>query len=193
MPTVAVLLADGFETIEALFPVDILRRAGIRTRLVSATGSYQVVSAQQIQISADDLIDSHSFDRTDCLIFPGGIVATRHLHSDERVRILLRDFIETKIIAASGIAPCTLADLGLLVNRKATVLSDYERSLPPGSFVDKDVVVFDRLVTCRSLNAMPRYAIELVRLLAGDAAASKAAKGLGVQEPPQEMSDQKSG
>ncbi|MEE8716225.1 MAG: DJ-1/PfpI family protein [Coriobacteriales bacterium] len=167
MPAVTILLADGFETVEATAPADVLRRVGVRTRLVSATGTYQVVSAQQVQVSADDLIETFDFDRCDCLVLPGGIVATRQLHADERVRILLRRFVESRMLASSGLGPNVLSNLGLLVNRHATVLRGYEGAIIPASYVNRDVVRDRNLLTCRSLGAILEYSAELVDMVAG--------------------------
>lgn len=180
MPTAAILLADGFDTLEAIAPVEVLRRAGIRTRLVSATGSYQVISAQQVQLSADDMLDSFDFEKTEGLILPGGVNAMQTLHADERSRVLIRRFATSRVLAASGVAPCTLSYLGLLTNKKATVMRGYESEIPQGSFVDSDVVHDDGLLTCRSLSSLPEYSVELVTILAGEAAGKKAAQDVGL-------------
>lgn len=180
MPTAAILLADGFDTLEALVPLEVLRRAGIRTRLVSATASYQVVSGQQVQVSADDMLDSYEFDRAECLVLPGGVNAMQALHTDERSRVLIRRFADSRVLAASGVAPCTLSYLGLLAGRKTTVLRGYEPEVPKDSLVDQDVVRDKGLLTCRSLASLTEYSVELVGMLAGKAAGERAAQDVGL-------------
>ena len=73
MPSVAVLAADGFETIECLTMVDVMRRGGVRATLVSIMPTREVVSSLQIPVTCDVLFDEIDFDEYDCVVLPGGL------------------------------------------------------------------------------------------------------------------------
>ncbi len=73
MPSVAVLAADGFETIECLTMVDVMRRGGVRATLVSIMPTREVVSSLQIPVTCDALFDEINFDEYDCVVLPGGL------------------------------------------------------------------------------------------------------------------------
>lgn len=126
MSAVAVLAADGFETIECLTAVDVLRRGGVRTTLVSVMDTRDVVTAQQISITCDATLDEVNLDEYDYLMLPGGMPGTLNLRRDERVCDAVRDFAEHKHVAAICAAPSILGELGLLVGRRATCFPGFE-------------------------------------------------------------------
>ena len=180
MPSVAVLLADGFETVEALAVVDVLRRAGVRTRTVSTMGSCQVISAQQVQVNADERLDACDLASVGCLVLPGGLPATRRMAADRRVRELAGAFASRKALAASGTAPVLLAELSLLEGRRVSAFPGCEGLIPRQSRSELPVVVDRNLVTTRSVSHVLPYALALVRLVAGSEAADKARAGVGM-------------
>ena len=79
MPSVAVLAADGFETIECLTMVDVMRRGGVRATLVSIMPTREVVSSLQIPVTCDALFDEINFDEYDCVVLPGGLPGATNL------------------------------------------------------------------------------------------------------------------
>ena len=85
MPSVAVLAADGFETIECLTMVDVMRRGGVRATLVSIMPTREVVSSLQIPVTCDALFDEIDFDEYDCVVLPGGLPGATNLRADQRV------------------------------------------------------------------------------------------------------------
>ena len=85
MPSVAVLAADGFETIECLTMVDVMRRGGVRATLVSIMPTREVVSSLQIPVTCDALFDEINFDEYDCVVLPGGLPGATNLRADQRV------------------------------------------------------------------------------------------------------------
>ena len=85
MPSVAVLAADGFETIECLTMVDVMRRGGVRATLVSIMPTREVVSSLQIPVTCDALFDEINFDEYDCVVLPGGPPGATNLRADQRV------------------------------------------------------------------------------------------------------------
>ena len=90
MPSVAVLAADGFETIECLTMVDVMRRGGVRATLVSIMPTREVVSSLQIPVTCDALFDEINFDEYDCVVLPGGLPGATNLRADQRVLRLAR-------------------------------------------------------------------------------------------------------
>ena len=120
MPSVAVLAADGFETIECLTMVDVMRRGGVRATLVSIMPTREVVSSLQIPVTCDVLFDEIDFDEYDCVVLPGGLPGATNLRADQRVCNVVCDFAATKHVAAICAAPFILGELGLLEGRRAT-------------------------------------------------------------------------
>ena len=181
MPTVAVLLADGFETSEALTVVDVLRRAGIRTRTVSAMGTRQVISAQQVQVSADESLEACDFDDVSCAVLPGGLPAARRLAADERVASVLRDFMARKVVAASDAGSSVLATLGLLDGRLVAAYTGSDvATCPQATLSDAAVVADGNLITSRSMASALGFALSIVNTLAGEQATRKLCDSIGL-------------
>ena len=99
MPSVAVLAADGFETIECLTMVDVMRRGGVRATLVSIMPTREVVSSLQIPVTCDALFDEINFDEYDCVVLPGGLPGATNLRADQRVCDVVCEFAATKHVA----------------------------------------------------------------------------------------------
>ena len=180
MANVAVLLADGFETVEALTVADVLRRAGIKTRLVSVMGTTHVITGQQIQITADKTIDRLDASIVSCYVVPGGMPAIKRLLTDERVCDLLANAMDNPdvTVAASCAGPVLLAELGLLAGRHVTVFPGCEDLFPRECLVDEPVVVDGNLITARSTGCSMEFAVKLVEVLAGSEATRKVLSGL---------------
>ena len=92
MKRVSVFLADGFEEIEGLTVVDILRRAGLHVDTVSISGSHTICGAHHIDVKADRLFEEMDFSEVDMLVLPGGMPGTLHLQAHEGLRKLLKEF-----------------------------------------------------------------------------------------------------
>ena len=182
MPNVAVLLADGFETSEALVVVDVLRRAGIRMHTVSVMGTRQVISAQQVQVATDETLETCGFDDIDCVVLPGGLPAARRLSCDERVAGVLRDFVgRRKVVASSDAGSSVLEALGLLDGRLVAAytgsdVTDNEQI----TYSEAGVVADDNLITSRNMASMLAFALTIVSVLAGDQAAEKLCASIGL-------------
>ena len=163
----AVFLAEGFEECEALIVVDILRRAGVETIMVSITGVIEVDYSRNITVRADALSEDVDYTGIDMIILPGGRVGTENLSKNEIVLHKCREFGEKKIVAAICAAPSILANLGLLDGKDATCHPDYEGKMEGAVLTHKPVAVDDNIITGQGLGATFEFAFMLVRLLVG--------------------------
>lgn len=130
MDKVYVFLADGFETVEALAPVDVMRRAGLQVTTVSIMGRSNVVSAQNVTVVADVLFEDVVFDDASALVLPGGGVGTDNLSAYEPLRALLVDACSRgMLVAAICAAPMVFGRIGILKGKKATCYPGCEGDL----------------------------------------------------------------
>lgn len=130
MAKVYEFLADGFEEVEALAPVDILRRGGVDVKTVSVTGNRYVTSSHGVEIKADRLFeDVDDFDDAKMLLLPGGLPGSTNLNDHEGVRrVLIAHNKAGKRIGAICAAPLVLASTGILDGKKATCYPGIEKN-----------------------------------------------------------------
>lgn len=174
-----VLLADGFEEIEALSTVDILRRAELNVCMVSIMGRLQVVGAHGIKVEADSLLQADTLDKSELIVLPGGMPGAKNLHDNEQLgRALLAQNEAGRPIAAICAAPYVLGELGILQGRRATCYPGFEGHLH-GATVTGELVERDGLiVTGKGPAAANPFALALVEMLAGTDAALQVAQGM---------------
>ncbi|EMD17587.1 DJ-1 family protein [Eggerthia catenaformis OT 569 = DSM 20559] len=170
MKQAAILLADGFEEIEALGTVDILRRGQINVDIVSTKSILTVVSSRKIIVTADKLfVDMNDYDM---IILPGGLPGASSLRDDPKVIKLLQDYSSrNKYIAAICAGPMALGKAGIAVNKKVTSYPDDETKsyLKESDYQDDDSVVVDgHLITSRGPGTTFAFAYKLLELLEAD-------------------------
>lgn len=163
----AVFLADGFEECEGLIVVDILRRAGIETIMLSAVGRLDVDSSRHIVVRADALAENTDLNSFDLIILPGGRLGTENLRKSKIVRETCILFAEEKRVAAICAAPSILAELGLLEGKTATCHPDYESKMRGAILSGKSVTVEGNIITGQGLGASFEFAFELINILLG--------------------------
>lgn len=130
MAKVYEFLATGFEDIEALAPIDILRRGGVEALTVSVTGSQFVESAHGVTIKADLTLEEADLSDADMLLLPGGLPGATNLNDHAGVRAALtKQAADGKRIGAICAAPLVLGSLGLLQGKKATCYPGFEKYL----------------------------------------------------------------
>ena len=168
MSKVCVFLADGFEEIEGLTVVDILRRAGIETEMVSVMGTKEIRGAHGIMVKADSLFEEADAAGADMLVLPGGMPGTLNLKSHEGLRELLVSFDrQEKMIAAICAAPSILSELGMLKGRNACAYPSFEEELDCEKVLQEPVVTDGHITTGRGMGAAIPFGLRLTSLLSG--------------------------
>ena len=161
---IAVLLADGFEEIEALTPVDILRRAGLDVKTV-AIGSKIALGSHGIPVVCDITSDEVKLDEVSAVIFPGGMPGSLNLdasaYTDEVISAVLKNGGRLAAICA---APLVLGRRGLLNGKNATCFPGFEGELQGATIIDADFVTDGNITTGRGMEYSLPFAKELVRL-----------------------------
>lgn len=162
---ITVLLADGFEEIEALTPVDMLRRAGKKVVTVGITGR-TVTGAHGIPVIADCEPKDLPHGKIECLILPGGMPGTKNLdESPETDALINRTLSDGGRLAAICAAPSVLGKRGLLRGKKATCYPSFERFLEGATASTEKVVTDENVTTSRGAGTAMDFALELVSLL----------------------------
>ena len=174
MGKVLIFLTIGFEEIEALATIDILRRGGVNIRSVSLTGDRMVAGGHQIFVMADDLFEEVDFTDAQMLILPGGTVKINE--HDGLKREILVFAAQGKPLAAICAAPMVLGGLGLLQNKKTTCYPGYEKYLTGAQTIETAVVVDENITTGRAAGCTFDFALELLSQLRGKETAEEVAR-----------------
>lgn len=165
MAKVYVFLADGFEEVEAITQVDLLRRAGINVVTVSVTGQNQVHGSHGIDIIADILFEGNLLD-ADMLVLPGGMPGTSTLMEHSGLRDLIIKYNDSKkYLAAICAAPSVFGVNRLLVGKKVTCYPGYEQNLLDAIIVNQPVVEDDNFITSKAAGTSIDFGLALVRKL----------------------------
>lgn len=174
-----VFLADGFEEIEGLTVVDILRRAGVETQTVSITEQKLVTGSHQIPITADCCIGDTDFSEAELLVLPGGMPGTRYLGAcKELTDLLLKFFHEGKKVAAICAAPSVLGGLGILDGKKAACYPGFEDQLKGAEVFFEQVVRDGNVTTSRGMGTAIPFALDLVSQLVSEEKAQELKAGI---------------
>lgn len=176
---VYVAMANGFEEIEAIAVVDILRRAGIDLRMFSISGNKIVEGAHGIRITAEYLFDEIDFSKADMLILPGGLPGTTYLREHEGLNKVIKDmYSKDKWLAAICAAPTVYGSLGLLDGRKSVCYPGCENGMGLAEIVNENVVVDGHFVTSKGPGTAMYFGLKLVEILAGKEMANKLKNGM---------------
>lgn len=164
---VVILFAEGFEEVEALAPVDILRRAGAEV-VMTGVGAREVIGSHGIKAAMDAEISEIDPDNVDALVLPGGLPGTLNLERSQAVQKLLNHCAERhKIVGAICAAPSILAHKGLLKGREATAFPNFQKDLAEGgaelseSYVCRD----GNFITARGMGVATQFGLELAAAL----------------------------
>ncbi len=167
---VCVLLAPGYEEIEALTPVDYLRRAGVVVDVISTTEDIAVPSAHNVLVQADSFLDDIKADDYDMVVIPGGLPGVPNLIANEKVMAFLADMnAKNKWMTSLCAGPAVLDAAGILVDKACTCYPSWEEKLKKiGAFSEETVVVDGHVITARGAGAAGYFALALVEALKGE-------------------------
>ena len=168
MKKVALFLAKGFEEIEAIGTVDILRRAQINVVTVSITDYNVVTGAHNISVTADKTFNDTDFSDFEMLILPGGMPGAKNLNEHEDLKKLISNFnTKGKLIAAICAAPMVLGGLGILDGKRATCYPGFEPELIGAKITEESVVVDENIITGKGPGFVFDFGLRLVEQLLG--------------------------
>lgn len=166
MKKVCVILADGFEEVEALTAVDLLRRAKIYVDTVSITEDYTVHGAHGINVQTEDLFEEVDFAESDMIVLPGGLPGVTNLNEHEGVRRIVREFYDAgKSIGAICAAPRVLGDLGILEGKRVSCYPSVEKDIQGAVMTGAPVTVDGNLITSRGVGTAIDFALKLIEIL----------------------------
>jgi len=183
MPRVCVLLAQGFEEIEAVTVIDVLRRAGIDVVTLGVSGGgpdgLEITGSHGIAVRAEETIDAGAQENWDMVILPGGMPGAVNLREHPLAQSLIkRQHQSGRRIGAICAAPIALAAAGVLQGKKATSYPGFENELRGATFLTNTVVRDGNIVTSRGPGTAFAFAFEIVAELAGKQAADSLRAGM---------------
>lgn len=179
MSRVFVFLADGFEEIEGLTVVDLLRRAEAEVVTVSINKTEHVCGSHGIEVKADTVFEQADFTGADMLVLPGGMPGTKHLGAHEGLTALLKETNERGGgIAAICAAPSVLGDLGFLAGKKAVCYPGFEERLSGAEVLYVPAMTDGNITTSRGMGTAIDFSLELIARLFGAEKAENLAKAI---------------
>ena len=179
---VYVLLGTGFEEVEAIAPVDLMRRAGIEVQTVGITGK-TVTGSHKIPVEADILPENMDLESMDMIVLPGGLGGVASARASQAALDALRwGWEHDRFVAAICAGPTVLADLGIPDGKKATCCPGCEGQMGKADMVPGVAALRDgKLITGTSAGCAIPFALELIKALKGSEAADKVAKQIVIR------------
>ena len=176
MAKVAAFLAEGFEEVEALTVIDLLRRGGVEVTTVSIMGDKLVNGSHNIPVKADALFEDLSYDGFDMLFLPGGGLGTQNLKAHKELAKVILDFDKKdKLLSAICAAPTVYGELGILKGKNATCYPGCESGLIGANYKTESVVKNGHFITSRGVGTAIDLGLKLVEIFKGE----EASKALG--------------
>lgn len=169
-----VFLADGFEEIEALAPVDLLRRAGVAVQTVGITGK-TVTGSHNISVTADILPEEVVLNEAvQAVVLPGGMPGAKNLDADETVSRAIAFAAEKgKLLCAICAAPFLLGKRGLLQGKKAICYPGFEKDLTGAEISEKSVCRDGSIITAKGMGVATEFGLKIVEALSGEKTAAE--------------------
>lgn len=179
MKTSYLFLAKGFEEIEAITIIDILRRAKIDLKTISMTEDKSVSGEHNIALTADELYSKAKWDNSEFFILPGGVEGTKNLFMNDSFKMdLLEHYNQGRYIGAIGESPAILGELNILNEKNATALPAYMNFLQGATYTGLPIEIQDNVITGRGAADSMKFAIGIVSMLKGKDIADKVSKEL---------------
>lgn len=169
MVKVAIFLATGFEEIEALTVVDLLRRVHVEIDMVSVTGEKKAIGSHNIIVETDKTINQLNFNEYDMLILPGGMPGTLNLEACEVLMSQVDAFYaQGKLLAAICAAPSILGHRHMLEGRLACCYPGFEKDLLGANVSLEPVCVDGKIITSRGMGCAVEFGLKIVEILRGE-------------------------
>ena len=166
MAKVAVFFAPGYEEIEALTVVDVLRRAQIQTDMVSVTGEASVCGSHGIDVKMDCVLSGNEAEEYDVCVLPGGMPGTLNLEKNETLMKVLDSFHEKgKLVAAICAAPSILGHRDMLKGKTACCYPGFEDELEGAEVTDEAVIKDGNIITSRAMGCALDFVLEILATL----------------------------
>ena len=166
-------IAKGFEEIEALCPLDLMRRAGLDVTTVGIGGTH-ITGSHGIEVTTDIADTDFRADDMEMIFLPGGMPGTLNLAASEVVMSAIKSAIEyDSYIAAICAAPSILGDMGLLRGRQAVCYPGFEDRLVGATVPDRKVVLDDNILTAKGMGAALEMGLKIVEIFRGETAAAE--------------------
>ena len=163
---IAVHFATGFEEIEAVTIVDVLRRAKIETLMVSVADRRIVTGAHNIQLACDTMFEELDYSDVDMILLPGGMPGSANLKNHQGLKKEILNFSKDgKPLGAICAAPMVLGELGLLKGKDAVCYPGFEEHLKGARIQDEKVVQSGDFITAKGPGAAIEFALKVVSLL----------------------------
>lgn len=163
MKKIGIFLAEGFEEVEGLTVVDLLRRAGLEVVMISIMGQKEIHGSHQIGVLADALYEEVDFGELDGVVLPGGMPGTVNLGNHPGVNEVIRSFAEEgKLVSAICAAPSVLGQAGILQGKKAACYPGFEEKLTGAEVVYEEVAEAGNVITSRGMGTAIPFGLKLV-------------------------------
>ena len=179
MKSICIFLAEGFEEVEALFPLDILRRGGLSVKTVSVTGNKTVKGAHQVPVVADVLFEDLKEEDVEMIVLPGGLPGATNLDAHAGLDQLIKSFAAAaKPMAAICAAPLVYGNRGLLKGKKATCYPGFDQYLEGAEYTGNLVEVTDNFITGKGPAAAYVFGFAILEKFAGVEKTKEIKKGM---------------
>ncbi|HEY3369673.1 MAG TPA: DJ-1 family glyoxalase III [Prolixibacteraceae bacterium] len=160
---IAVHLAEGFEEIEAVSIIDVLRRADIDVLVVSMTGNLEVSGAHHLKVKADTLFEAVDYSELFMIVLPGGMPGAANLDAHMELKNQIKQFAQqNKPLAAICAAPMVLGNLGILTGKQAVCYPGFEKYLKGAEVLMAPVVESGNVITGRGIGTALEFALTIV-------------------------------
>jgi len=168
LENIAVFLANGFEEIEAVSIIDVLRRANLEVTIISITGKTEVKGSHNIVINAELLFEDVNFNKVDMIVLPGGMPGAKNLNNHEGLKKQIIQFNQAgKPLAAICAAPLVYGQLGILKGKKATCFPGFEDYLMNANITNSKTQVDGNIITGKGAGVAIDFALKIVEMLRG--------------------------
>ena len=182
MKNIFVFLAEGFEEIEALTPVDVLRRAGLSVQTVSVMDEQIVAGAHGVPVLADKMFAEINPEDAEMILLPGGLPGATNLDAHEGLGQMIQDFAkEEKPLAAICAAPLVFGNRGLLQGKKATCYPGFETYLQGAEYTAALVEKDGNFITGKGPGAAMDFAFAIVEKYCGIDKVNELKQGMMIQ------------